>query len=157
LQTPVGFEIAPWLRTGTLENEFNHLSDALRELFATRSDSNTESAHPAKWLPAVDLYDHNDVVTVKAELPGMKKDDIDISLQEGLLTISGERKARRNVEIAGAVAASSSANRFQRTVKLPYSVDSGAVKAAYVDGLLTVELPKAEAAKPKQIKIKFNE
>jgi len=120
----------------------------LFEAFGTVFDS------PTQWSPAVDLYESNDLVTVKAEIPGLKKEDIEITLQDGLLVLAGERKDARNG--ATEPTSESLARRFQRTISLPYQVNAGAIKAAYVDGILTVELPKAEEAKPKQIKIEFN-
>jgi HSP20 family protein len=120
----------------------------LFEAFGTVFDS------PTQWSPAVDLYESNDLVTVKAEIPGLKKEDIEITLQDGLLVLAGERKDARNCPTEQAP--EQLPGRFQRTISLPYQVNAGAIKAAYVDGILTVELPKAEEAKPKQIKIEFN-
>jgi HSP20 family protein len=110
----------------------------------------------AQWLPAVDLYENKDLVTVRAEIPGTKKEDINISLQDGFLVLSGERKETRNYETSGPARSERFQGRFQRAVRLPYQVDAKAIKAAYTDGILTVELPKAEEAKPKQIKINVN-
>jgi HSP20 family protein len=109
---------------------------------------------PAAWTPAVDLYEGNDLVTVKAELPGLKKDDIEITLRDGVLVLSGERQDPRGNP--GQPASTRWTGAFQRAISLPYEVNAGAIKATYVDGILTVELPKAEQAKPKQIKVEFN-
>jgi HSP20 family protein len=105
----------------------------------------------SRWAPALDIYQDKDQFTVVAELPGLKKEDIELSLQDGVLTISGERKQEkkgeegyRNERFFG---------RFQRSVTLPATVDSNKVKATYQDGILKVVLPKAEEAKPKQIEV----
>jgi HSP20 family protein len=104
------------------------------------------------WSPALDVYQNNDNVVVVAELPGMKKEEIEISLHDGTLTIGGERKheasngekSERNERYIG---------KFRRSITLPVRVDSNKVSATYRDGILTVTLPKAEEAKPKQIQV----
>jgi len=106
---------------------------------------------PVQWSPPVDLYDSNDKLTIKAELPGLKKEDIGISLEDGVLILSGERGDTQSCQTEPA--SESVRCRFQRSISLPCKVNAGAIKASYVDGILTVELPKAEEAKPKQIKI----
>ncbi|HEY2615402.1 MAG TPA: Hsp20/alpha crystallin family protein, partial [Chthoniobacterales bacterium] len=102
--------------------------------------------------PALDLYQNNDNVVAVVELPGMRKEDIEISLQDGVLTIGGERKAESGSE-NGATRTERFTGKFRRSVTLPTRVDANKVKAAYKDGILTVTLPKAEEAKPKQIQI----
>ena len=104
------------------------------------------------WTPALDLYQDNDNVVPTVELPGMRKEDIDISLNDGVLTIAGERQnslgegenAERTERFSG---------KFRRSITLPSRVDAGKVSASYKDGILTVTLPKAEEAKPRQIQI----
>ena len=104
------------------------------------------------WAPALDLYQNNDNVVAVIELPGMRKEDIEISLHDNTLTISGERtsggsngeQAERTERFSG---------KFRRSIALPTRVDSAKVSASYKDGILTVTLPKAEEAKPKQIKV----
>jgi HSP20 family protein len=107
------------------------------------------------WSPALDLYQNNDNVVAVVELPGMRKEDIAISLHDGTLTISGERKspsgngekAERTERYIG---------KFHRSITLPTRVDANKVSANYRDGILTVTLPKAEEAKPKQIQVNVN-
>ena len=104
------------------------------------------------WSPALDLYENGDHFVTVVELPGMRKDVIDISLHDGTLTISGERKresnngetARRTERYVGT---------FRRSIALPTRVDPSKVTATYQDGILKVTLPKAEEAKPKQIQV----
>jgi len=102
---------------------------------------------------ALDLYEDANNVYVKAELPGMKKEDIDLSLHDGCLSISGERKSESSHEGAEIYRAERFFGRFQRTVTLPTSVAADKVKAQYKDGILTVTLPKSEDAKPKHIDV----
>jgi len=105
------------------------------------------------WSPALDLYQDKDNVVAVVELPGMKKEDIEISLREGTLTIGGERKgqtsngekAERTERYIG---------KFRRSITLPTRVDADKISATYRDGILTVTLPKVDEAKPKQIEVK---
>jgi HSP20 family protein len=105
------------------------------------------------WTPALDVYEDKDQFTVRAEVPGMKKEEIEVSLHENTLTISGERKEERQSKEAGLYRSERSFGRFQRAVELPTTVVGQKVKADYRDGILTVTLPKAEEAKPKQISV----
>ena len=107
------------------------------------------------WTPALDLYQNNDNIVAVVELPGMRKEDIEISLQDGTLTISGERKEERGTE-DGATRTERYTGKFRRSITLPTRVDANKVNATYKDGILTVTLPKAEEAKPKQIQINLN-
>ena len=101
------------------------------------------------WNPAVDLFEDKENVIIKAELPGMKKEDIDVSLHDGALTLSGERKNEAKFENAETYRTERFVGRFNRTVTLPVSVKNDQVKAHYKDGILTITLPKTEEAKPK--------
>jgi HSP20 family protein len=104
------------------------------------------------WSPALDLYQNNDNVVAVVELPGMRRKDIEISLHDGTLTISGERrsetsngeKTERTERYIG---------KFRRSITLPVRVDANKVSASYQDGILTVTMPKAEEARPKQIPV----
>jgi HSP20 family protein len=135
-----------------LHNKLNQLFQA----FGTPLVAEWPAPSHEQWLPRVDLYENKDVVTVQAQLPGFKREDLDISLQAGSLVLSGERKETRNPEASASSRTERAHGRFQRAIRLPYPVEAGAIKATYTDGILTVELPKAEAAKPRQIKISFN-
>lgn len=106
------------------------------------------------WTPALDVFEDKDNVIVKAELPGMKKEEIEVSLHDGTLSISGERKNETKFEGAEVYRAERFVGRFQRSVTLPTPVASDKVSAQYKDGILTITLPKTEEAKPKQIDVK---
>jgi len=106
------------------------------------------------WSPAVDLMEDKEKFTVKAELPGMKKEDIDVSLHGDMLNICGERKQEEEHKEGENYRSERYFGRFQRSVQLPYAVDGSKIEAAYRDGVLTVTLPKTEEAKRKQIEIK---
>lgn len=104
------------------------------------------------WAPALDLHQSNDNIVAVVEVPGMRKEDIEISLQDGMLIISGERKEETKPE-NGSTRTERYTGKFRRSITLPSRVDVNKVSAIYKDGILTVTLPKAEEAKPKQIKI----
>jgi HSP20 family protein len=105
------------------------------------------------WSPALDLYESGDHFVAVVELPGMQKDAIDISLHDGMLTISGERKRESNNNGETAQRTERYVGTFRRSIALPTRVDPSKVTATYEDGILKVILPKAEEAKPKQIQV----
>lgn len=106
------------------------------------------------WTPAVDIYDDRDKYVVKAELPGMKKEDINITVEGNTLTISGERKEEEEHRERESYRAERFYGRFQRSLTLPARVDPNKIQANYKDGVLTVTVPKSEEARPKQIQVK---
>jgi HSP20 family protein len=109
------------------------------------------------WLgggwPTVDLFEDRDRLIVKVEVPGLKKEDIDISLHDGVLSVSGERKAEQKFENAETHRSERFVGPFHRSLTLPVAVQADKTSASYQDGVLTITLPKAEEAKPKQIQI----
>jgi HSP20 family protein len=106
------------------------------------------------WTPAVDIYEDNDKFVVKAELPGMKKEEISVSLHGNTLTISGERKQEEQKKEGESYRSERFFGRFQRSITLPAPVDMNKIEASYKDGVLNITLPKSEEAKPKQIQVK---
>jgi HSP20 family protein len=141
-------ELAAWTpldRLASLRDEMNRLFDF--------SWPSRDSGLFSGWSPALDVHDDKDNFIVTCELPGMKKEEIDISLHDGVLTISGERKQEHETGKGDTFRSERYFGKFQRSVTLPASVDGGKVKASYKDGILRVELPKAEEAKPRQIEV----
>ena len=133
-------------RWSNLRDEMNRLLE-----LPTMAASGHQAQPSSGWTPALDIYQNNDNVGAVLELPGMRKEEIEISLHDGVLTIAGERqnsangdKAERTERFVG---------QFRRSVTLPTQVDSAKVSASYKDGILTVTLPKAEEAKPKKIEV----
>jgi HSP20 family protein len=130
------------------------LRDELDRLFESPFAGLTNASQLLSgWTPALDVYEDKENFIVKAELPGMKNEDIDVSLHDGSLSISGERKSETKHKDAEVYRAERFFGRFQRTVTLPAPVAADKVKAQYKDGILTVTLPKTEEAKPKQIDV----
>ena len=133
-------------RLATLRDEMDSLFDTPFSPFFLTSRSFSA------WSPAVDVYEDKDRFTVIAEVPGMKKEGLNISLQNGVLTISGERNRDERKGNEG-FRSERFAGKFQRSITLPASVDPNGVNATYQDGLLKVVLQKSEEAKPKQIEV----
>lgn len=143
-------ESTPWLAS----DRWSTLRDDLNSFFELPFWSSFPRAGQlfTGWSPALDLYQNTDNIVAMVELPGMRKEDIEISLHDETLTISGERKyestngdkAQRTERYVGS---------FRRSIALPTRVDANKVNASYRDGILTVTLPKAEEVKPKQIQV----
>ena len=149
-QNPV---FTPWSGFGRLAG----LQDELDSLFEVPFAELGGTASPTSgWVPAIELAEDKNNLVVTAELPGLKKEDIEVTLLDGTLTISGERKHECKVEDAGVCRSERFFGRFQRTITLPSEVAGNDVKADYKDGLLTVTLPKSETAKPKKIGVNIS-
>ena len=143
-------ETPTWPTLGRLSD----LREELDRLFESPFGELGRASHLLNgWAPAVDLYEDKDSFTVKAELPGLKREDIDVSLNDGNLVISGERKTEQKFDEAETHRVERYYGRFSRSIVLPTSVKADKIAAQYKDGVLTVTLPKSEEAKPKQIEI----
>jgi HSP20 family protein len=143
-------ELSTWPAFGRLTD----LRDEIDRLFESPlSELARTSNLLSGWNPALDLYEDKDNLYVKVEIPGMKREEIDVSLHEGSLSISGERKSEQKHEDAEVYRAERFFGRFQRTVTLPTPVAAEKVKAQYKDGILNITLPKTEEAKPKHIDV----
>jgi HSP20 family protein len=132
------------------------LQDEINRLFESSFTNGGGSDVLNTWAPALDVYEDSDNLIVRAEIPGMKKEDIEISFQGGVLTISGERRTEKKVEDSQLAREERFFGRFTRSVSLQKQVNPANVKATYKDGILTVTLPKAEEAKPRQIEVQGN-
>ena len=115
-----------------------------------------EGVFSGNWTPSVDIKETKDAYIVKGELPGVEKDDVDVSIEDNLLVIRGEKK----VESAGDEDQSHRTECvygcFERSFSLPKQVDTNKVKASFDKGVLTLDIPKAEEVKPKQIQVQIN-
>ena len=123
------------------------LNDELDRLFETPMQA---------WAPALDVREDKDKFTVDLELPGFKREDINVHLEDGSLIISGERKSETANEGTEVHRQERYYGKFSRALTLPVALSPDKVKAAFKDGILTVTLPKAEEAKPKQIDVMVN-
>jgi HSP20 family protein len=114
---------------------------------------NGEAAVGAAWAPAIDVHEEKDGYIVKAELPGVKREDVSLSLEEDVLTIKGERREEKEEKREGYLRRERAYGAFQRTLQLPRPVKAEAVSAEFKDGVLKIRLPKADTAKSREIKI----
>ena len=143
----------PILTTWPGLGRLSDLRDEIDRLFESPLGETRTSQLLSGWTPALDVYEEKDHFIVKAELPGLKKEDIEVSFYDGGLSISGERKSETNHEDAEVYRAERFFGRFQRTLTLPTPVAVDKARASYQDGVLTVTLPKTEEAKPKRIDV----
>jgi HSP20 family protein len=145
---------APNSAPGSALDRWSNLRDELNSFFDMPFGSGFGRAGQlfTGWSPALDLYESGDHFVAVVELPRMRKEDIDISLHDGTLTISGERKHESNNDEA-AQRTERYVGTFRRSISLPTRVDPSKVSATYQDGILKVTLPKADEAKPKQIQV----
>ncbi len=135
--------------------ELMSLQDRLNRLFneSYRPQGEDDWALGGTWAPAVDIYEHENNIVIKAELPGVDPKDVDIRLDNNVLTVKGERKLDHEVKKESYHRVERSYGAFTRSFTLPTTVDPSGIKAEYKDGVLRVTLPKREEAKPKQIQI----
>jgi HSP20 family protein len=108
----------------------------------------------AAWSPSCDIFETGNEIVVKAEIPGVKKEDVKVSVQDNVLTLSGERKFEEETKKENYVRVERGYGSFTRSFTLPAYVDATKISAGFKDGLLEVKLPKSEAAKPKEVEIK---
>jgi len=135
--------------------ELNTLSDRFTRAFGltTPERNRDEELSLGSWLPPVDIAEDKDKITLTAELPGFKEDQIEIQMEGGVLTLRGERKFEEEKDGRNFHRVERSYGQFVRSFTLPNNVNRDAIKANFADGLLKIELPKHEEAKPRQIKI----
>ena len=105
------------------------------------------------WLPTVDIYESDDAFIATADLPGLSKKDIDVSIEDNVLTVSGERKFEKSDDEGTFRRVERSYGTFRRSFALPRSVDTAKVEAKFKDGVLTLTLPKSEVAKSRKITV----
>jgi HSP20 family protein len=145
------FEMVPWRRNrGALARPRRDLFDLFLDDLALPDFWTTEKG----WMPAFDVSETENEIVVKAELPGMDVQDIDIALTDGLLTIKGERKMEKEDKEENYHRIERQFGSFSRSLNLGTKVRADGIEAGYKDGILTVTLPKAEESKPKKIEVK---
>ena len=136
--------------------ELDSIQSEMNRLFNTFFDTPTTAgnATPARrWMPAMDLVEHEDHFVLSADLPGMSEEDVNIELEDGTLTISGERKTEHEAKDEGFYRVERASGAFQRSLTLPKGVDPEAVTANFDRGVLEVRIPKPEERRPRRINI----
>ncbi len=139
----------PFREMELLQKEMNRLFD----FSLSHSLNEDPTLLGGQWSPAVDIHDSKDNFLVKVDLPGLKKEEIDLSVEDNTLTIRGEKKRDNEVKDDNYYRSERYYGAFCRQLVLPVAVDSTKVEAVYKDGVLKLTLPKKEEAKPKQIKV----
>jgi HSP20 family protein len=144
-------ELSRWSPFKDLVNMQREMSRLFDSLFA---DFETDGNYLTSWSPRVDVLENNDAYLIKAELPGVNKNDVKIILRENVLTIKGEKKQEKEEKDHNFHRIERSYGSFERSFTLPSGVKNDKIDASYKDGVLTITLPKVEEAKPKEIEVK---
>ncbi len=140
--------------------------DPFRDITSFRNDINrlfagalagTVTGGTQTWAPAVDVFETSDAVVLKAELPGLSTEDVDVEVDDNVLTISGERVLRDSVENGHYYRLERSYGKFSRSLSLPQGIKADEVAATFTDGVLEVTVPKADEIKPRKVAIAAGE
>ena len=137
----------PTREVDSLQSEVNRVFDAF---FGNGSSAATRAR---RWVPAMDLVETEDHLVLKADLPGLSQDDVNIEIKDGVLTVSGERRAEHQENSEGFYRVERAFGQFSRSMTLPDGIDAERVAADFNDGVLEVRIPKPEARKPHRVTI----
>jgi len=133
--------------------ELSTLQSEMNRLFNTAFDAPQGNSGGQRWMPSMDLVETAEGYVLRADLPGVKQDDVKLEVEDNVLTIAGERRAEHTESTEGYVRLERAFGSFARTLTLPRGVDAEAVTAAFADGVLEVHVPKPEQAKPRRVEI----
>ena len=139
----------PWREMAALQNRINRIFDG--SFF--RENSADDDLALQHWNPVVDIYDNDDKLVIKADLPGLSKDDITIDLKNRVLTVQGERSVENEVKEENYYRRERNYGKFCRAFTMPAEVDSDQINAAFKDGVLKIDIPKPKEQRPRQIAI----
>lgn len=142
----------PVAELGTIQNEMNRLFNTFFDQPGTTSGG---GAAARRWIPAMDLVEIEDQYVLRADLPGLTDQDVNVQLHDNVLTISGERKAAHATQQEGYYRLERAFGSFSRSLTLPDGVDPDAVQAHFDRGVLEIRIPKPEQKKPRQVQIKL--
>lgn len=146
---PFSKSLSPWQGFETLRRRMERIFDEFLPM-------DSEEVKQSRWLPVVDVSENNDHYTIHAELPGMSKKDVKITLQDDVLTISGEKNLDREEKNKTYHLLERAYGQFNRSFTLPSKVEADKIKADFKDGVLNITVPKAPEAKAKEIEIKVS-
>jgi len=136
-------------RISDLNREMNRLFDSF-----FKGDVADGASFGSSWTPAVDILEKEDSYVLEAELPGLKKEDVKISVQDNILTLRGEKKDERKESRKGYLRMETGYGSFTRSFTLPSTINTSKIEAEFKDGVLKINVPKAEEAKEKLIEVK---
>lgn len=137
---------------GPLQN-LSTLQEQVNRLFESKFQGRGDDSALTTWAPAVDIYETENELVLRADLPGINEKDLDVRVENNMLTVRGERKFEQQVKEDNYLRIERTYGSFSRSFGLPNSVNTEAIKAEYKNGVLTVELPKRAESKPKQVKV----
>lgn len=143
----------PFSDIRTMQNRFDRL---FGEALARQTGGAAEEPLRASWLPPVDVHENDSEITLRAEIPGLSQDDVELTIDKGRLTIQGEKRLEKEETDGDYRRIESRYGSFYRSFPLPDMVDQDNVEARFENGVLHIVLPKIEAAKPKRIAVKIN-
>ncbi len=136
--------VNPWLG-------FREIEEQLDRLLGGTSSQGPECR--VAWTPAVDLQERESEYVLRADLPGLTKEDITLTVEEDVVTLKGSRKEQKDEPVKGYHRIERAFGEFSRAFRIPSGIDAGKVEAKFEHGVLEVKLPKPETAKPKQIEV----
>jgi HSP20 family protein len=142
----------PVREISSIQSEMNRLFNSF---FDTPTTGNGGGAR--RWLPAMDVVESDDHFVLTADLPGLGEEDVNIEIEDNVLTVSGERKAEHEDKREGFVRVERSYGSFRRSLTLPKDVDADAVSANFDKGVLEIRIPKPEQRKPRKVEIQVGE
>mgnify|MGYP000878538485 FL=1 len=148
--------LTQWDPFRELERFSNQLATAMNRPAPARGDQRDEWLLSADWAPSVDILEDDKAYTIKADLPEVKKEDVKVTVENGVLVITGERHAEKEEKGRRYRRIERSHGSFVRSFTVPEDADAGKVVAAFKDGLLIVTLPKSEQAKPRTVDVKVS-
>jgi HSP20 family protein len=131
----------------------NTLQEQVNRLFESEYSGHSPESSVTTWAPAVDIQETENELVLKADLPGLDEKDIDIRTENNTLTVRGERKFEKQVNEDNYLRVERSYGSFSRSFTLPNTINTGAIRAEYKNGVLTVQMPKRAESKPKQVKV----
>ena len=136
----------PGREVDSLQSEVNRVFDAF-------FGGTGNASRARRWVPPMDLVETEEHLVLRADLPGMKRDDVDIEIKDGALSVSGERKAEHEENAEGYYRVERAYGRFSRSLTLPDGIEPDAVEASFADGVLEVRIPKPAQRKPHRVEI----
>ncbi|MDE0468367.1 MAG: Hsp20/alpha crystallin family protein [Candidatus Poribacteria bacterium] len=139
-----------------LFNLHNEMGRVFGDLFASGSHEGGTDTEETSWMPTVDISEMENGYEIRAELPGVSEDDVNISVTDNVLTVKGEKRQEQETEGKNYHRVERHYGSFQRSFTLPRHIETEAIKAEFKDGVLTLGIPKAEVAKPTEIPITAN-